>query len=105
MLNTKIKLSVNWALEIKRSLCENNCEYSWLAQSVENDTSFIQRLTELIRRRHLEAWETSLNSSSKLSLYRTIKTAYGHENYLNILNVRKYRHANDSLDLDFMSWR
>jgi len=46
-----------------------------------------------IRRRHLEAWQTSLNSSLKLSLYSTIKTAYGHEHYLNILNVRKYRHA------------
>jgi len=82
-------------------LCENNCEYSWLAQSVENDTSFIQMLKEYIRRRHLEAWQTSLNTSSKLSLYWTIKTAYGHEHYLNILNVRKYRHANAQLRSGF----
>jgi len=84
LLNTKTKLSVNWALEIK---------YVWVAQNVENDNSFIKKFTEYIRRRHLEAWQTSLNSSSKLSLYRSIKTAYGHEHYLNILNVRKYRHA------------
>ena len=106
ILNTKIKLSVNWALEIKRSLCENNCEYSWLAQSVENDTSFIQRLTEYIRRRHLEAWQTSLNSSTKLSLYRTSKTAYGHEHYLYTFlmcgNIDTLMHI---LDLYFMSWR
>ena len=84
LLNTKTKLSVNWALEIK---------YVWVAQNVENDNSFIKKFTEYIRRRHLEAWQTSLNSSSKLSLYRSIKTAYGHEHYLNSLNVRKYRHA------------
>ena len=67
--------------------------FAWLAQHVENDNSFIKKLTKYIRRSHLEVWQTSLHSSSKLSLYRTIKTAYSHEHYLNILNVRKYRHA------------
>ena len=57
--------------------------------NVENDNSFIKKLTKYIRRRHLEAWQTSLHSSSKLSFYRTIKTAYSHEHYLNILNLRK----------------
>jgi len=93
LLNTKTKLSVNWALVIKSILFENNCEYVWVAQKVENDNSFIRKFTEYIRRRHLETWHISLNSVSKLSLYRSIKTAYGHEHYLNILNVRKYRHA------------
>ena len=46
-----------------------------------------------MRRRHQEASPTSLNSSSELSLYRTIKTAYGHKHYLNILNVRTHKHA------------
>jgi len=107
LLNTKTKLSVNWALKIKRILCENNCEYVWLVPNVENDNSFIKKFTEYIRRRHLAARQTSLNSSSKLSLCMSIKTAYGHEHYVNILNVRKYRHAYamHSLDLDFMSWR
>ena len=82
-------LSVKWALEIKRILCKNKCEYTWLAQNVENDNSFIKKFTEYIRRRHLEAWQTWFNSSSKLSLYRAIKTAYGHEHYLNILRTRK----------------
>jgi len=92
-MHEKTKLPVNWALEIKRILCEHNFEYVWLAQNVEKDNSFIKKFTEYIRRRHLEAWQTSCNSSSKLNLYRSIKSAYGHEHYLNILNVRKYRHA------------
>jgi len=44
MLNTKTKLSVNWALDIKRILRENNFEYAWLAQNFENDNSFIKKL-------------------------------------------------------------
>jgi len=51
-------------IKIKRILCENNCKY---AQNVKNDNSFIKKFTEYIRRRHLEAWQPSLNSSSKHS--------------------------------------
>ena len=63
-----IYIAIVIVIKIKRILCENICKYALLAQNVDNENNFIKKFTEYIMRRHLEAWQSSLNSSSKQNL-------------------------------------
>ena len=53
------------------------CPYAWLAQNVENDNSFIKKITENIRRHYLEAWQTYIfKTTSKMCGYTQCRHAY-----------------------------
>ena len=82
-----------WASGIRNLLCENAFGYIWDRQRVENELLFISLFVKRLQDQYLQNWKERNAESSKLITYKGFKVMYDHEQYLNRLNVRKFRRA------------
>ena len=58
---------------------------------VTNDTSILRELVQRMKDQFLVEWKEGINSNRKLCNYVNFKTHFGHELYLDILKIRKFR--------------
>ena len=83
----------NWAREIEHLLCQHGFAYAWFNQGVENEKLFLTLFSQRLKDNYLQHWYSSVETCSKLKIYRYIKTSYEKERYIDVLNIRKFRHC------------
>ena len=93
LLNTDLNLVFNWTHKIRELLCESGFGYIWHHQTVINEKKFLLTFSERLKDQFLQSWWSTLENSSKLVCYKSIKHEFKYEHYLDILNVRKFRHC------------
>ena len=85
------KQSKNWAYDVKLILENHGLSYIW-DQQFDIDIPF-----ELIKQRiydmYKQSWFSEINRSPKLKSYSLFKHNFEFENYLDSVNVTKYRYA------------
>ena len=101
---------INWASHVKHLLCVNGYRYVWEQQTVGNKNVFIIQFKQRLIDQYFQDWHNTIQETSKLYLYRTIKLSYGLDKYTCVLNIRKFRHLYcsfkiGSLDLHIQSGR
>ena len=64
-----------------------------LNQEVFNDKYFVNILIQSLKDQYCQEWHASIVDSPKLQFYSQFKTNLSHENYLDCVNIRKYRNA------------
>lgn len=68
----------------------NGFGYVWQEQKL---TKFVQMFILRLKDQYYQEWLASISNSSKLLSYRNLMTNFEHEEYLNILTIRKFRSA------------
>jgi hypothetical protein len=92
-LNTNTDFHFNWAKEIKHLLDIHGFSYVWYNNQNLNINKCIKEFIERVNSQYLQNLYSVVESSSKLSVYKSIKLNYEHDDYLDILFVRKLRHC------------
>lgn len=82
-----------WATSIKEILNTYGFGIVWLQQGVGDCELFLTQFKNSLQESLRQNWATSINNSSKLSVYCTYKSILEAESYLTVLNVPKYRSA------------
>ena len=83
----------NWVTEIKTLLQRNGFGYIWDTQTVSNECKFISSFVQRLKDQFAQDWIVDVNDNRKLILYREFKHSFCYEQYLDVLKVRKFRHA------------
>lgn len=83
----------NWASEVEKLLCHNGFAYVWYDQHVDNEQLFLSLFSQRLKDNYLQQWYSNIEACSKLKLYRYVKTSYDKEHYVDVLNIRKFRHC------------
>ena len=85
--------SSNWCSRIKLLLNSVGLNYVWEAQTITNETGFITEFVKRLKDQCIQNWYTDVNTNRKLILYKDFKMNFCHEYYLDVLKIRKFRHA------------
>lgn len=91
MLNDDNYGHVNWVTSVKNCIQTFGFGYVWYDQKV-HEKSFLSRLETRLRDTCLQEWNETVYTNSKLKLYKTFKSKFSFETYLDVLNLRKFRH-------------
>lgn len=83
----------NWVTNVRNILCQNGYNYVWLEQNVNNEKLFISRIIQTLKDQYLQEWRSAVIDSPKLTYYSLFKDNLCHENYLDIVKIRKFRNA------------
>ena len=73
--------------------CQNGFAYVWFNQNVDNEQLFLKSFSQRLKDCYLQQWYSNMETCSKLKVYRYIKTSYDKERYIDVLNIRKFRHC------------
>ena len=92
------KTGRNWALDIKSLLDNYGFSYVWINPKANNLNTFPALFKHKVHDVFLQTWNTTVNSSSPLHLYKNFKFTCTYETYLNVLPA-KYRIALSRLRL------
>jgi len=93
MMTQNLHYPNGWACRVKNVLCEHGLESFWMAQSVQDESSFLCRLRECLIQRFKDAWFRQIESSERYAFYKEIKTFWGRESYLYILDKKVFRNV------------
>ena len=83
---------IGWVYNVKRLLSRLGFYDVWLNQGVGDVNIFLNILKTRLYDIYQQDWNASLQESSRALFYRTI-SSFNFQNYLNVLNVEKYRKA------------
>jgi hypothetical protein len=92
MVNDDINGKTNWVTKLKHILQRNGFGNVWENQGVGNELYFIKIFIQRLKDQHLQDWNQTVTSSSKLSTYVKFKHCFVYERYLDVLNIRKFRY-------------
>jgi hypothetical protein len=92
MLNDDYYGHVNWVTSVKKCLQNYGFSYVWYDQDVQYENYFLRNFETRLKDTSLQEWNESLNTNSKLQLYKTFKREFIFERYIDILNLRKFRY-------------
>lgn len=81
-----------WASSVKMLLCKYGFREVWDEQGVGNPAVFFTEFTERVKHVYFENWEYDVSQSSKLCLFRAIKSAgISRESYLYNISYKTHR--------------
>ena len=83
----------NWCSRVKQLLQSTGFNYVWEMQDIQNESSFISAFVQRLIDQYIQNWFSEININRKLILYKDFKLNFTHEYYLDIISVRKFRHA------------
>ena len=72
---------------------ENYYKLIWYMQSTENDPLFITAVAQRRKDQVIQKWSMEINVNRKLIPQKEFKTIFCNERYLDVVKVRKCRHA------------
>lgn len=82
----------NWAGNVKYLLSKYGFQYVWEnPTNIRNTNVFINSFKRRVQDEFLQEWFTSIGNSSKLVLYKEIKSSFGYESYLDTILTKKCR--------------
>jgi hypothetical protein len=83
---------INWAALVRNTLYELGFNEIWLSQTVGDHVLFLSILKQRLCDTFIQNWNARLTDSSRAIFYRNFNT-FGFKQYLNIINIPKYRYA------------
>ena len=97
--------SYKWLMNVKSTLCNSGLAYVWNQQGDGVKCNWLKlTLRQILRDQYISEWYQILNSSSKCSLYREIKTVFRLEEYLlfdvDVKLITKFRVSNHNLPIE-----
>ena len=91
LLRSNVRGRLNWAEGVRDFLNVMGFGFVWLNGGVNNEKLFLKQLKQRLKDCHQQQWESRNASSSRFRWYSSIKGTLELENYLNFLNVKKFR--------------
>ena len=91
LLRSNISGKPNWASSVKELLQKLGFGYVWYNGGVENPTGFIKQLKRRLKDCFMQEWNSVNKTSERYQWYSTFKTSMGLEDYLNIVEIKKFR--------------
>jgi len=92
LLNMHDRGTITWVSRVKTVLCGNGFEYVWMF-GCGNEKSFFTELKERLQSSFCHQWCNHLDSSEVLSCYKTYKTCFEKERYVDVLWCDIYRNV------------
>ena len=83
----------NWASLVKNSLCNLGFLQVWLQQGVGDKQAFLRICKQRLSDQYFQEWCLTVNNSADGILYRCIKTTLEYSDYMNKIDVSKYRNG------------
>jgi hypothetical protein len=83
----------NWVSSIKNLLYSTGFGYIWENHGPANELLFLKSFETRLKDMFLQNWSASIHTNRKLFYYAQYKKELKFENYLNALDVRKFRYA------------
>ncbi len=81
-----------WASSVRLLLTKYGFHDVWVQQGVGNKIAFFREFSHRVKMTYIEEWEYDVSQSSKLSLFRSLKSnCTDQESYLLNVNLWKYR--------------
>ena len=80
----------NWVTYIKHLLSRYGFGYAFFNQGVGDIDVFLRIFKQRVKDNYLQEWHSNVDISSKLSNYKCFKSVFEYEDYLNVVNIRKY---------------
>ena len=91
LLFSRIKEGRNWAVNVKNCLFQFGFGYVWMNEGKINAKQFLSRLKQRMKDCFLQEWNRKNTSSDRYKWFSTIKQNHGVENFLNLLDIKKFR--------------
>ncbi len=99
MLYKVVKLvSTNWVSSVKTILCNNGFGDVWENPLNENVNAFCNILKTRLRDIFIQTWYTDIDENNKLLLYKQYKPIFEYESYLDNIQYKKYRTADNKTE-------
>ena len=84
--------TINWAVLVRKLLCELGFYEVWLQQGVGDVNSFLSIFKQRISDHFRQLWHDELHNSSRALFYRSV-SQFRFQDYLEIVTVKKFRTA------------
>ena len=91
LLSSNTSGKPNWANSVKELLQKLGFGYVWINGGVENSTGFINQFKRRLKDCFIQEWSSANSTSDRYRWYSTFKTSLGLEDYLNIVDIKKFR--------------
>ena len=90
---TENNTAVNWATSVKHLLGNLGFYDVWLQQGVGDVNKFMMICKQRLNDQYLQEWNNIVDNSGDGTLYKHIKRELVYSEYLNIINIAKYRYS------------
>ena len=90
--------TINWAVHVRKLLCELGFYEVWLQQGVGNVNILLSIFKQRVGDHFQQVWNNGLSNSSRAVFYRSI-SHFRFQDYLEIITVKKFRTALSKLRL------
>ena len=91
LLISHIKGGRNWAENVRNCLYQFGFGFVWINGGVANVKYFLHQLKQRMKDCFLQEWNAKNTSSERYKWFSTIKQNHGLENFLNVLDIKKFR--------------
>ena len=82
-----------WASEVRKILSNTGFSFVWFQQGVSNVDSFLRLFKERVKDIFIQGWSGAIRDRERYALYRTVKTLFEEESYLQDVNIYCFRVA------------
>ena len=93
MNNTSTPTERNWAKGIELFLSKIGYNFVWANGGCTNEKAFLKSVEQRLRDFFRQEWCAKLSNGNRFAFYRTIKSSFQLEIYLNNINIKKFRDA------------
>lgn len=83
--------TTNWVSKVKVCLETYGFQDVWENQGTIHETAFLKSLKQKLVDKFKEEWLVKLQSSDRFAMYNSFKLAFGAEDYLNELTIKRFR--------------
>ena len=84
---------INWVSHVKNLLFRCGFGFAFEYQEVGDQKQFLCLFKQRLKDNYVQEWTSSTNETSKLKFYCKYKSIFEMEEYLSVVDIRKYRIA------------
>ena len=93
LTNVTVPSELNWLKNIEDCLCRSGYAFVWYNQGTDNEKGFLNKLKIRLQDIFRQEWNHKMDSSERLTWYKSIKRDFQCEKYLTSLEITKFRIA------------
>ena len=82
----------NWSKDVKSLLEQTGFAYVWETGNLINERAFINEFRQRLRDNFIQSWSAKCNSD-RFQVYKSVKSVFETEKYLNSITIAKFRTA------------
>ena len=91
LMSSCIKSGRNWAESVKSCLFRLGFGYAWLHGGVGDEKRFLTQLKQRLKDCYIQDWDAKNTCSDRYLWYSSFKQSFGLEEYLNMIEIKKFR--------------